>query len=210
MKIKGFSYYEIEPDGKLFSTKTGSRKEIGGGKRDNTVRLRADNGNVLVCNRTKILWCVMHNICPFDFPEGDYIVSKEHGIISKSELMHRNNEKIYKTWNRQEAMDELDRCRKDNEMQLLYLYTGNMNPLLLRFEEYKPEIRCILADRYGMNNDTAELIIEHVFDGFIKNVQSNFPIHSIKAYMVGAAKRQMKAYRKEKRNIRSIEEMIHY
>lgn len=32
MKIIGFSHYDIEPDGKLYSTMTGTRKEIGGAK----------------------------------------------------------------------------------------------------------------------------------------------------------------------------------
>lgn len=199
MKIIGFSHYDIEPDGKLYSTMTGTRKEIGGGKRDNTVRMRADNGEVIAANRTKILWCAEHGISPFQFPKGEYVVSKEHGIISKADLMSKNNEKIYKAWKREDAIAELDRCKKDNELQMLYLMTGDMSALLLRFEEYKPELDYMLVQRYGMNEDSAQMVIECVFDSFIKNVQSNFPIHSVKAYMVGSAKRHMKSYRKEKR-----------
>lgn len=201
MEIKGFSFYDIEPDGTVYSTKSGKRKPMGGGKRDCTIRMRSDDGNVFVGKMAKVLWCAKHGINPLDFPKGDFIVSKEYGIISKADLMSRNNEKVYKKWKKEDAIAELDRCRRDNELQLLFHTTGNMSPLLLRFEEYRTEICCMLVHQFGMNKDTAQMVIECVQDSFIKNVSANFPIHSVKAYMVGAAKRYMKAYRRNKRQV---------
>lgn len=202
MEIKGFSRYELDEQGRLWSTARGKRKEIGGGIRDNVIFLRADDGRAVQMRRVKVQWCVAHGISPLDFPEGDFIVSKRYGIVSKSELMARKNAEHYRAWTIKEAREELERSRYDIEVQLEYLETGDMGRLLLRFEEYREDATTDLVRKYGVNPDTARLIMESVYDAFIANVQAHFPIHNVHAYVIGASKRHLRAYRKERRNLK--------
>jgi len=207
MKIPGFSAYEVEPNGEIYSYKTGKRKRIGGSKKDRIYHLHSDEGVIANLLPAKVLWCAEHGVNPLNFPKDQFIVSKKYGVTSRAEMVKKAGEFFHsRKWTKEQSIEELEQSVKDIEYQLEYFRTGDMTKLLSRFESLRPEVEKMLRLRYSQNPNTAKLILEDMFDAFLKCIQNNVPLRSIYAYMISSAKKYVLNCRRQYRKRRKLQE----